>query len=71
MLLKELRVSSGLRQIDVAQELDVDQAAVSKWESGETRPSRKYHARLARLYGISDTALQTALAETNTAREED
>lgn len=53
MTLKERRVLAGLRQIDVAKKLDVDQAAVSKWESGETRPSRKYHKKLAKLYGCS------------------
>ena len=50
--MKELRLAAGLRQIDVAKKLDVDQGAVSKWESGETRPSRKYHKKLARLYGV-------------------
>ena len=53
MTLKERRVLAGLRQIDAAKKLDVDQAAVSKWESGETRPSRKYHKKLAKLYGCS------------------
>lgn len=53
MTLKERRVLAGLRQIDVAKKMDVDQAAVSKWESGETRPSRKYHKKLAKLYWCS------------------
>lgn len=53
MTLKELRNNAGLRQIDVAKKLDVDQAAVSKWENGETKPSRKYHKKLAKLYGCT------------------
>ena len=60
MTLKELRENSGLRQVDVADKLDVDQAAVSRWESGKTRPSRKYHPRIARLYGCTvDELLRT------------
>lgn len=53
MTLRELRTNAGLRQVDVAKKLDVDQAAVSKWENGETKPSRKYHKKLAKLYGCT------------------
>ena len=53
MKLREYRERVGLRQVDVAKKMNVDQAAVSKWESGETRPSRKYHKKLARLYGVT------------------
>lgn len=53
MTLKELRERAHLRQVDVAKRLNVDQAAVSKWETGETKPSRKYHKKLAKLYGVT------------------
>lgn len=53
MTLRERRMMAGLRQIDVAKKMNVDQAAVSKWESGETKPSRKYHKKLAELYKCS------------------
>lgn len=53
MRLREYREKLGLRQMDVAKLLDVDQAAVSLWEAGKTKPSRKYHARLAKLYGVT------------------
>jgi transcriptional regulator with XRE-family HTH domain len=36
-LLKELRVNSGMRQIDVAAALGVQQSMVSKYEVGERR----------------------------------
>lgn len=51
--LREYREKVGLRQVDVAKKMNVDQGAVSKWESGETRPSRKYHKKLAKLYGVT------------------
>ena len=53
MRLREYRERVGLRQIDVAKRMNVDQAAVSKWESGENRISRKYHKKLAKLYGVT------------------
>ena len=58
--LKKLRLAAGLRQIDVAKKMNVDQGCVSKWENGETRPSRKYHKKLARLYKCTvDELFQT------------
>lgn len=57
MSLKELRERAHLRQVDVAKRLNVDQAAVSKWETGETKPSRKYHKKLAKLYGVTVDSL--------------
>lgn len=54
MTLKERRLKAGLLQTDVAKLLEVDQASVSYWESGKTKPARKYRAKLARLYGCSE-----------------
>ena len=53
MSLKELRVAAGFTQVDVAKKLQVNQAAVSKWETGETKPCRKYHKKLSKLYGCT------------------
>lgn len=53
MTLRERRVHAGLRQIDVAKKLNVDQAAVSHWESGRRGISRKYHKKLAKMYGCT------------------
>ena len=53
LTLRQLRENAGLRQVDVAKKLDVDQSAVSHWESGDTRPSRKYQKKLAKLYGCT------------------
>lgn len=53
MTLKERRLQKGLRQEDVAKLLDVDQSAVSYWESGRYEPVRKYRSKLAELYGCT------------------
>ena len=53
MTLRDIRKEAGLRQEDVAKKLDVDQSTVSFWESGRYKPSRKYHKKLAKLYGCT------------------
>lgn len=53
MKLKELRESAGLRQEDVAKKLMVDQSTVCKWETGASTPLRKYHKKLAKIYGCT------------------
>lgn len=53
MTLREMRENVHLRQEDVARRLNVDQSAVSKWEAGKATPCRKYHNKLAKLYGVS------------------
>lgn len=64
LTLKERRLHAGLRQDDIAKALEVDQAAVSRWESGETRPVRKHRKKLAALYGCSmDELLADAKAD--------
>lgn len=51
--LRELRKQAGLTQAQVAKKLDVDQSAVSLWENGVNAPCRKYHKKLARLFGVT------------------
>ena len=48
--LKELRLNAGLTQAEVAKKMHVSQAAVHRWEAGDTRIARKHHKGLARLY---------------------
>lgn len=50
--LRDLRERSGLTQAEVAERLNVDQSAVSHWEQGDFRPSKKYHKQLAAMYNI-------------------
>lgn len=53
MTLREFRLNAGLRQEDVAKLLDLNQAAVSYWESGKTKPLKKHCKKLAKLYGCT------------------
>lgn len=48
--LKELRLNAGLTQAEVAKKMHVSQAAVHRWETGDTRIARKHHKGLSRLY---------------------
>ena len=68
MTLKELREKAGLRQMDVSKRMDIDQTAVSHWESGKFRPSRKYHKKLAKLYGCTVEELVQAIPEKEEAQ---
>lgn len=63
MNLREYREKAGLRQVDVAKKLNVDQTAISKWESGDNRISRKYHKKLAKLYGMTVDELLSDLED--------
>lgn len=65
MTLLQMRKRANLRQEDVAKRLNVDQSAVSRWEKGETKPLRKYHKKLARLYGVTVDELLSEDDETS------
>lgn len=51
--IKNLRLKAGLTQVELAKKMRVDQAAVSRWESGETKPLRKSRKRLAKVLGCT------------------
>lgn len=53
MRIRFFRERAGLRQADVAKKLDVDQTAVSNWELGKSKPLRKYHKKLAKLFSCT------------------
>lgn len=46
---KMLRLKAGLRQLDIAKEMNVSENAVTKWETGRGRPSIELQADLANL----------------------
>lgn len=45
--LKRIRLAAGLTQRDLANQLDVGEMIVSRWERGEARPSRESRKKLA------------------------
>lgn len=53
MTLREMRLEVGLRQVDVAKKLKVDQTAVSNWEVGRRKPRKPIAKKLAKLYGCT------------------
>lgn len=57
--LKELREAKGLVQRQVAAELEVDTAYISKMESNEKPVSRQHLKKLSALLGIAEDELLT------------
>ena len=53
MLIREYRKRAGLTQAELAKRMNVDQSAVSLWESGKTKPLRKTHRKLAKILGCT------------------
>lgn len=51
--IKLYRLRAGLRQREVAERLNISQAAVSRWEVGSSNPGIDVTPFLARLYGVS------------------
>ncbi len=49
----ELRCKSGLTQEELAQNLNITNKAVSKWETGKSKPTTNTLRRMASLFGIS------------------
>lgn len=57
--LKELRESNGLVQRQVAAELEVDTAYISKMENNEKPVSRNHLKKLAQLFKVTEDDLLT------------
>ena len=51
--LTQARKTAGLTQADAAAKLDVSRQAVSRWESGQSKPSTEKLLALGELYGVS------------------
>lgn len=57
--LKWLRKHRGLTQVELSSELGCEQAVVSSWEVGRTRPSATSLNAVARFFQVSLKALET------------
>ena len=62
MSMKELRERRGLTQAQIADWLNVDKSSVSKWESGDSTPLRKYRQKLCELLGCTEAELLANVA---------
>lgn len=51
--LTQARKAAGLTQADIAARLSVSRQAVSRWESGQSKPSTERLLELARIYDVS------------------
>lgn len=71
MTLKEMRANKCIQQIDVAKKLGVEQAAVSKWESGKAYPTPGRIVELAKLYGVSEGDIISAITAEKEGRNND
>jgi transcriptional regulator with XRE-family HTH domain len=52
MTLKERRENAGITQATLAEQLDIDQTTVSRWENGCV-PLKKHQRKLADFYGCT------------------
>lgn len=50
--IKRQRLHKGMTQEQLAQALDIDQAAVSRWETGDQAPSLASQHALVRVLGV-------------------
>lgn len=53
MKIRELREAAGLTKADVARAMEVDEAAVHRWDNGEALPRAAKLPKLADLFGCS------------------
>lgn len=56
--LKETRIQKGLMVREVAQSLNIDQALVSKFESGARKPTRSQLQQLAKILSVDENKLK-------------
>lgn len=68
MTLRDLRMMACLTQQQLAEVLFVGQSAVANWESGLSKPQRKYRPLLAKALHCTEEALERAMEATVSAR---
>lgn len=55
--LKNYRQDKGLTQAELAEQLDVSDKTISKWENGETYPSKRNMMKISDELGVSIASL--------------
>lgn len=57
LTLKELRKARGLSQAQLADRINVDCSSICKWETGASRPLRKYRLALCQALACTEEEL--------------
>lgn len=57
MNLKTMRESRGLSQQQLADKINVNKSSICKWETGVSRPLRKYRVALCQALGCTEAEL--------------
>lgn len=57
--IRALRELRGLTQAQVADKINVDASSIAKWETGASKPLRKYHQPLCEALGCTMAQLTT------------
>lgn len=60
MTLRDMRIAANLTQEEVGRRLNINQSAVSRWESGDNGMCRKYAKPLAKMYGCTAAEIMAA-----------
>lgn len=66
---KGRREELGLTQRDIALRLEITDSAVSAWECAEAAPRLKLSAKLAEIYGVSESKIIREIVELSKAAE--
>lgn len=61
MELKILRIRARLSQAEAAEAIGVNQAALSRWEIGKTKPTEENVKKLAEVYGVCPDVVRKAV----------
>ncbi|MDE7230305.1 MAG: helix-turn-helix domain-containing protein, partial [Oscillospiraceae bacterium] len=51
--IKDLRVNSGMNQVQLAKRLGITKSAVNSWETGTNSPSLLYIIKLDKIFRVS------------------
>lgn len=51
--MRAARVNAGLKQVEVAMELEITQGSLSQYELGKTEPKASTLWKMSRLFGVS------------------
>ncbi|MCR4643967.1 MAG: ankyrin repeat domain-containing protein [Oscillospiraceae bacterium] len=60
--MKEIRLSRGMTQVDVAKELHIDRSVYAKYESGKLTPTQERIQEFAAIFGVDTSELEKSVS---------